>query len=77
MVDKSELPIPGHPELFAERAAETEILAEGPSVQLGLLFCSNLVQQELTRLGISKVALLIKTVSVALGVMQAIHSIDR
>ena len=54
-LDKSGHPIPGHPELPVETAAEIKILARGP--------------QELTRLCINSIALLNKTVNVAPDVM--------
>ena len=54
-LDKSGHPLPGHPELPVETAAEIKILARGP--------------QELTRLGINSIALLNKTVNVAPDVM--------
>ena len=68
-LDKSGHPIPGHPELPVETAAEIKMLARGDPVPLELLVRSNLVQQELTRLGINSIALLIKTVNVAPDVM--------
>ena len=57
-LDKSGRPIPGHPELPVETAAELKVLARGDPVPLDLLVRSNLVQQELTRLGINSKALL-------------------
>ena len=68
-LDKSGHPIPGHPDLPVETAAETKLLARAEPVPLDLLVRSNLVQQELTRLGINSIALLNKTVNVAPGVM--------
>ena len=68
-LDKSGHPIPGHPELPVETAAEIKILARGEPVPLDLLVRSNLVQQELTRLGINSIALLNRTVNVAPDVM--------
>ena len=68
-LDKSGHPIPGHPDLPVETAAEIKLLARGESVPLDLLVRSNLVQQELTRLGINSIALLNKTVNVAPEVM--------
>ena len=50
-LDKSGHPIPGHPELSVEMAAEIKVLAREEPVPLDLLVRSNLVQQELTRLG--------------------------
>ena len=68
-LDKSGHPIPGHPDLPVETAAEIKLLARGEPVPLDLLVRSNLVQQELTRLGINSIALLNKTVNVAPDVM--------
>ena len=68
-LDKSGHPIPGHPDLPVEVAAEIKLLARGEPVPLDLLVRSNLVQQELTRLGINSIALLNKTVNVAPDVM--------
>ena len=68
-LDKSGYPIPGHPDLPVETAAEIKLLARGEPVPLDLLVRSNLVQQELTRLGINSMALLNKTVNVAPDVM--------
>ena len=68
-LDKSGHPIPGHPDLPVETAAEIKLLARGEPVPLDLLVRSNLVQQELTRLGINSMALLNKTVNVAPDVM--------
>ena len=56
-LDKSGHPIPGHPDLPVETAAEIKLLARGEPVPLDLLVRSNLVQQELTRLGINSMAL--------------------
>ena len=68
-LDKSRHPIPGHPDLPVETAAEIKLLARGEPVPLDLLVRSNLVQQELTRLGINSMALLNRTVNVAPDVM--------
>ena len=68
-LDKSGHPIPGHPELPVETAAEIKVLARGEPVPLDLLVRYNLVQQELTRLGINSIALLNRTVNVAPDVM--------
>ena len=68
-LDKSGHPIPGHPELPVETAAKIKLLARGEPVPLDLLVRSNLVQQELTRLGINSMALLNRTVNVAPDVM--------
>ena len=67
--DKSGHPIPGHPELPVETAAEIKLLARGDPVPMDLLDRSNLVQQELTRLGINSIALLNRTMNVAPDVM--------
>ena len=57
--DKSGHPIPGHPELPVEKAAEIKILPKkGPAP----LLRSNLVQQELSRMNINSLSLLDKTV---------------
>ena len=48
-LDKSGHPIPGHPELSVEKAAEIKILSKEDPVPLDLLLRSNLVQQELSR----------------------------
>ena len=50
-------------------AAEIKFLAKGDPVPLDLLVRSNLVQQELTRLGINSIALLYMAVKVAPDVM--------
>ena len=68
-LDKSGHPIPRHPDLPMETAAEIKLLARGKPVPLDLLVRSNLVQQELTRLGINSMALLNRTVNVAPDVM--------
>ena len=53
-----------------ETAAEIKkMLAKGDLVSFDLLVRSNLVQQELTRMGINSIALLNKTVNVAPDVM--------
>ena len=68
-LDKSGHPIPGHHELPVETAAEKKVLARGDLVPLIQLVRSNLLQQELTRLGINSIALLNRTVNVAPDVM--------
>ena len=68
-LDKSGHPMPGHPDLPVETAAEIKLLARGEPVPLDLLVRSNLVQQELTRLGINSMALLNRTVNVTPDVM--------
>ena len=61
-----------------ETAAEIKILARAETVPLDLLVRSNLVQQELTRLGINSKALLIRTVIVAPDVMRKLrHLLER
>ena len=74
-LDNSGHPIPGHPELPVETAAEIKVLARGEPVPLDLLVRSNLVQQELARLGINSIALLNRTVKVALDVMGKLHDL--
>ena len=64
-LDKSGHPAPGHPDLPVETAAEIKVLDRGEPVPLDLLVRSNLVQQELTRMGINSIALLNRTVNVA------------
>ena len=68
-LDKSGHPIPGHLGLPVETAAEIKILARVEPALLDLLVRSNLIQQELTRLGINSIALLNRTVNVAPDVM--------
>ena len=74
-LDKSGHPIPGHPDLPVETAAEIKLLARGEPVPLDLLVRSNLVQQELTRLGINSMALLNNTVNVAPDVMRKLRDL--
>ena len=64
-LDKSGHPIPGHPELPVEKAAEIK-----DPVPLDLLLRSNLVQQELPRMNINSLSLLNKTVQVTPQVMR-------
>ena len=68
-LDKSGHPIPGHPELPVETAAEIKVSIRGDPVPLDLLVRSNLVQQELTRVDINSIALLNRTLNVAPDVM--------
>ena len=68
-LDKSGHPIPGHPELPVEKAAEIKILSKRDPVPLDLLLRSNLVQQELSRMNINSLSLLVKTVQVTPQVM--------
>ena len=63
-LDKSGHPTPGHPELPLEKAAEIKILSKKDPVPLDLLLCSNLVQQEPSRMNINSISLLDKTVQV-------------
>ena len=63
-LDKSGHPIPGHPELPVEKAAEIKILSKEDPVPLDLLLRSNLVQQELSRMNINCLSLLDKMVQV-------------
>ena len=69
-LDKSGHPIPGHPELPVEKAAEIKILSKKDPVPLDLLLRSNLVQQELSRMDINSLSLLDKTVQVTPQVMR-------
>ena len=63
-LDKSGHPIPGHPELPVEKAAEINILSKKDPLR------SNLVQQELSRMNINNLSLLDKAVQVTPQVMQ-------
>ena len=69
-LDKSGHPIPGHPELPVEKAAEIKILSKEDPVPLVLLLRSNLVQQELSRMNINSLSILDKTVQVTPQVMR-------
>ena len=69
-LDKSGHPIPGHPELPVEKAAEIKILSKKEPVPLDLLLRSNLVQQELSRMNSNSLSLLDKTVQVTPQVMR-------
>ena len=69
-MDKSGHPIPGHPELSVEKAAEIKILSKEDPVPLDLLLRSNLVQQELSHMNINSLSLLDKTVQVTPQVMR-------
>ena len=69
-LDKSGHPIPGHPELPVEKAAEIKILSKKHPVPLDLLLHSNLVQQELSRMNINSLPLVDKTVQVTPQVMR-------
>ena len=69
-LDESGHPIPGHPELPVDKAAEIKILFKKNPVPLDLLLRSNLVQQELSRMNIKSLSLLDKTVQVTPQVMR-------
>ena len=69
-MDKCGHPIPGHPELPVEKAAEIKFLSKEDPVPLDLLLRSNLVQQELFRMNINSLSLLDKTVQVTPQVMR-------
>ena len=69
-LDKSGHPIPGHPELPVEKAAEIKILSKEDPDPLDLLLRSNLIQQELSRMNINSLSLLDKTVHVTPQVMR-------
>ena len=69
-LDKSGHPIPGHPELSVEKAAEIKILSKEDPVPLDLLLRSNLVLQELSRMNINSLSILDKTVQVTPQVMR-------
>ena len=69
-LNKSGHPIPGHPELPVEKAAEIKILSKRDPVPLDLLLRSNLVQQELSRMNINSLSLLNGTVQVTPQVMR-------
>ena len=74
-LDKSGHPIPGHPELPVEKAAEIKILSKRDPVPLDLLLRSNLVQQELSRMNINSLSLLDKTVQVTPQVMRMLSGL--
>ena len=69
-LDKSGHPIPGHPELPVEKAAEIKILSKKDPVPLDLLLRLNLVQKELSFMNINSLSLLDKTVQVTPQVMR-------
>ena len=69
-MDKSGHPIPGHPELPVEKAAEIKIQSKKDPVPLDLLLRSNLVRQELSRMNLNSLSLLDKTVQVTPQVMR-------
>ena len=74
-LEKSGHPIPGHPELPVEKAAEIKILSKKDSVPLDLLLRSNLVQQELSHMNINSLSLLDKTVQVKPQVMRMLDGV--
>ena len=74
-LDKSGHPIPGHPELTVEKAAEIKILSNEDPVPLDLLLRSNLVQQELSRMNINSLSLLDRTVQVTPQVMRMLSGL--
>ena len=69
-LDKSGHPIPGHPDLPVEEAAEINILSKRDPGPLDLLQRSNMVQQELSRMNTNSLSLLDKTVTVTPQVMR-------
>ena len=69
-LDKCGHPIPRHPELPVEKAAEIKIPSKRDPVPLDLLLRSNLIQQELSRMKINSLSLLDKTVQVTPQVMR-------
>ena len=69
-LDKPGNPIPGHPELPVEKAAEIKILTKKDTVPLNLSLRSNLVQKELSRMNINSLSLLDETVQVTPQVMR-------
>ena len=70
LLEKSGHPIPGHPKLPVEKAAEIKILSKKDTVPLDLLLRSKLVQQELSRMNINSLSMLDKTVQVNQQVMR-------
>ena len=68
-------PIQGHLEHPVETAAEIKVFAKNDVVPLDFLVCSILVQQELTRRCINRLALLNKMVNVAPDVMRNLHDL--
>ena len=69
-LDKSVHPIPGHPELPVEKAAEIKTRSKKGPVALDLLVCSNLVQQKRSRMNINSLLLLDKTMQVTPQLMR-------
>ena len=74
-LDKSGHPIPGHPEFSVEKAAEIKILSKEDPVPLDLLLRSKLVQQELSRMIINSLSLLVKTVQLTPQVMRMLKGL--
>ena len=74
-LDKSGHPIPRHPELPVEKAAEIKILSKKDPVPLDLLLRSNLVQQELSSMKINSLSLLDKAVQVTPQVMRKLSGL--
>ena len=70
LLEKSGHPIPGHPKLPVEKAAEIKILSKKDPVPLALLLRSKLVQQELSRMNTNSLSMLDKTVQVTQQVMR-------
>ena len=68
--DKTRQPIPGHPELPVEKAAEIKILSKKDPEPLNLLLRSSLVQQELSRMNINSLSIFDKIVQVTPQVMR-------
>ena len=69
-MDESSHPIPRHPKLLVEETAEIKNFSKKDSVPLKLLQCSNLVQQQLSRMNINILSLPDKTVQVTPEVMR-------
>ena len=69
-LDMSGHPIPGHPELPVEKAAEIKILSKEDPIPLDMLLRSNLVKKELSRMNIYSLSLLEKTVQFTPQVMR-------
>ena len=73
--DKPGHPIPRHPELPVEKAAEIKILSKKDPVPLVLQVRLNLVQQKLTRMNMNSFSLLDKSVEVPAEVMRMVVGI--
>ena len=74
-LDKSGHPIPGHPEIHVEKAAEIKTLSKKDPVPLDLLLRSSLVQLELSGMNINSLSLLDKTVQVTPQVMRMLDGL--